>query len=151
MTKHKTLLSEMTGILRERYGDRIREFLLPPPIFEFMHGELLGFDIEAGTLKARFPILDVYQNPYHAMQGGMLATAADNTIGPLSVLVAPPNVTRTIEMKYSRSATPAMGEIIIIARFVEQDKRHLYFEADIRNPAGEKLAKAKAIHWIVEE
>ncbi len=151
MTKHEALLNEMTGILRERYGNRIREFLLPPPIFKFMHDELLEFDIEAGTLKARFPILETYLNPYHAMQGGMLATAADNTIGPLSVLVAPPNVTRTLEMKYSHPATPAMGKIIITAKFIKQDKRRLYFEADVRNPAREKLAKAKAIHWIVEE
>jgi len=34
------------------------------------------------------------------MQGGMIAAAVDNTIGPLSFLVAAPNVTRRLEMKY---------------------------------------------------
>ena len=151
MTEHEALLEKMTEILRERYGAQMDDFLLPPPIFKLMQGELLKLDLEASVLSARFPILDTYLNPYHAMQGGMLATAVDNTIGPLSVLVAPPNVTRTLDMKYSRSATPEMGAIIIEAKLFKRDERRLYFEADVRSPDGKKLAKAKAVHWILEK
>ncbi|MBT3314434.1 MAG: PaaI family thioesterase [Anaerolineae bacterium] len=151
MTEHEALLDKMLGVLRERYGTRIDDFLFPPPIFKLMQGELLEIDLENGVLVARFPILDSYLNPYRTMQGGMLATAADNTIGPLSVLVAPPNVTRTLEMKYSQPATPKMDTIIITAKLAKQDKRRLHFEADVHNSDGEKLAKAKAVHWILKE
>jgi len=34
----------------------------------------------------------------------MVAAAADNTLGPLSVLVAPPNLTRRMEITYARPA-----------------------------------------------
>ena len=151
MTKDETLLEQMMEILRDRYGDRINNFLFPPPIFELIQGELLEVDLEIGLLTARFPVLASYQNPYRAMQGGMIATAVDNTLGPLSVLVAPPNVTRTLEMKYSRPATLEMGTIIVKAKLVDRNQQRLFFEADVRNPNGEKLARAKATHWIAEK
>jgi hypothetical protein len=42
------------------------------------------------------------------MQGGMIATAVDNTIGPLRDVVAPPNVTRTLEMRNSHPVNSEM-------------------------------------------
>ena len=151
MTTHEALLEKMMEVLLVRYGERVDDFLFPPPIFKLMQAELLEIDLEASILQARFPVMESYQNPYQIMQGGMLATAVDNTIGPLSVLVAQPNVTRTLEMKYSKSVTLDMGEIIITAKLVDQDKRHLYFNADVRSPDGVKLATAKAVHWILEK
>jgi len=95
--------------LQQRLKDQQGEFLLPPPVFEMMEGEFLFYDHVAGTLLTRFPINRGYLNPYGTMQGGMIAAAVDNTLGPLSVLVAPPNVTRRLEMKYSRAVTPSLG------------------------------------------
>ncbi len=151
MTKHEALLEKMMEVLRERYGERVDDFLFPPPIFDLMQGELLEIDLDKALLKARFPVLESYQNPYQTMQGGMLATAVDNTIGPLSVLVAPPNVTRTLEMKYSRPVTMEMSEIIITAKLINQDEHRIYINAEVRSPDGEKLATAKAVHWIVKK
>ncbi len=151
MTKHEALLEKMMEVLRERYGERVDDSLFPPPIFDLMQGELLEIDLDKALLKARFPVLESYQNPYHIMQGGMLATAVDNTIGPLSVLVAPPNVTRTLEMKYSRPVTMEMSEIIITAKLINQDEHRLYINAEVRSPDGEKLATAKAVHWVVKK
>ena len=144
------VLSDLYSILHAKLGERVKDFLFPPPVFTLMQGELLELDLEKATLTARFPVLESYRNPYGTMQGGMLAAAVDNTIGPLSVAVAPPNVTRTLEMKYSQAVRPEMGYIMVHARLVERMDPKLIFEARVSSPTGAKLAICKATHWIVD-
>ncbi len=136
-------------ILQGRYGERIQEFLLPPPVFLEMQGEFLEIDLENNSLSAKFPVLEKFLNPYKTLQGGMIAAAIDNTLGPLSMAVASPNVTRNLEIKYSKPATCQMEYIIVQARLVERQEPRLFFAAMVRNPAGEKLASCKALHWIL--
>lgn len=145
------LLPEMMAILRERLGDRIEAYAFPPPVFVAMEGQLVAFELEAGTLTARFPVRRSYLNPYGTMQGGMIAAAVDNTLGPLSVLVAPPNVTRRLEMTYGRPITPEMGHIDVTAQLLARQERWLHFRAEVRGPAGQRLARTKAAHWILDE
>jgi acyl-coenzyme A thioesterase PaaI-like protein len=144
-------LSSVMEIMQARLGDRIDEFILPPPVIEFMQAELLEFDPGLARLRMRFPVLEDYLNPYGVMQGGLVAAAVDNTLGPLSMLVAPPNVTRTLDMKYSRSITPELGSIIVDGRLVERQDRRLKFSADVRDQDGQLLARARAVHWILED
>jgi len=138
-------------ILQQKLGDKIEDFLLPPPVFELMHGEFLSIDAEAGCITTRFPVLAEFQNPYGSMQGGMVAAAVDNTIGPLSMLVAPPNVTRRLEMKYSRPITDDIEYITVDGKFVQRDGRKLTFNAEVRDKNGRLLARGKAFHWIIED
>ena len=138
-------------IIHHRLGDRINEFLVPPPVFKAMQGEFLTFDQEVGVLQTRFPVLEKFLNPYGSMQGGMVAAAVDNTLGPLGMLVAPPNVTRRLEMKYSQPVTPDLEFIIVQARLLDRDGRWLFFAAEVRDQAGGILARAKATHWILED
>lgn len=142
---------EIMDTLKNRLGDRFKDYVFPPPVFVTMEGEFLEYDLEAGWLKTRFPIARRYLNPYGCMQGGILAAAVDNTIGPLSVLVAPPNVTRRLEMKYNRPATPAMGFLIVTARFVERRERRLFFKAEVADPKGQRLARSNSIHIVLEQ
>ena len=137
--------------INDKIGERDGKFLSPPPVFLTMKGEFLSFDADAGTLRARFPVLGEYLNPYGSMQGGMIAAAVDNTIGPLSFLMATPNVTRRLEMKYSQPVTPDVVYIIVDAKQVDRKERQLFFKANVRNEAGRILARAKAFHWILEE
>jgi acyl-coenzyme A thioesterase PaaI-like protein len=138
-------------VIQDRLGDRIDEFLIPPPVFEIMAGEFVGFDLETGQLTTRFPVLGRYRNPYGTMQGGMVAAAVDNTLGPLSMLVAPPNVTRRLEMKYSRPVTLDLETITVHGKLLGRKGRHLQFSADVRDPDGNLLARARAVHWIIDE
>ena len=138
----------MTEILHQRMGEKVKDYAFPPPVFGMMQGEFVELDLEAGMFKVRFPVLEEYQNPFGAMQGGMVAAAVDNALGPLSVLVAPPNVTRTLEMTYSRAAMPEMEYILVEARLVERKRRKLIFSAEVFSPEGERLAKARAVHFI---
>lgn len=137
-------------MIQQKLGERINEFLIPPPVFETMRGEFLAFNERSGTLKTRFPILQEFLNPYRAMQGGIVAAAVDNTIGPLSMLVAPPNVTRRLEMKYSYPVTPELGYITVEAKFLRREGQWLAFSAEVRDQKGDLLARAKARHWIID-
>lgn len=140
---------EYLRILREKFQDRIHEYLMPPPIFLEMKGEVVSIDLEYSALSVRFPVLEKYLNPYRIMQGGMIAAAIDNTLGPLSVAVAPPSVTRSLEIKYSQPALVEMGYILVQARLVERREPKLLFEAKVTGPEGNRLATCKAVHWIV--
>ena len=151
MNQVDSLFSVVMDTLREKMGDRVNEYAFPPPIFTSMQGEFVELDMDADTLTARFPVLESYLNPYGTMQGGMVAAAIDNTLGPLSVLVAPPNVTRRLEMKYSHPVTVDMGHIIVHARLLERKGRWLYFKADAQSQDGLWLVRAKATHWILED
>lgn len=142
---------DLVSILQSRLGERIDEFQIPPPVFAEMEGEFIAFDQAEGWLRTRFPIKPDYLNPYQTMQGGMIAAAVDNTLGPLSMLIAPPNVTRTLEMKYSRPIPIDLGHILILARFLGREGRVLRFTGEVRSENGALLARAKATHWITRE
>ena len=81
----------------------------------------------------------------------MVAAAVDNTLGPLSMLVAPPNVTRRLEMKYSHPITIDLEYIIVEGVLLERDGRRLTFRADVRDLEGTLLARGKSYHWINDE
>jgi len=144
------LPEEIIAGINERLGDRIEDYLIPPPVFTSMQGEFVEVALDEGVLITRFPVRREYLNPYGAVQGGMVAAAVDNTLGPLSMLVAPPNVTRMLEMKYSRPVTPDIEFMTVKAKFMTQEGQFLYFRAEVRDMDGNLLARAKATHWIVE-
>lgn len=150
MHRPDPLSAQVTEVLRHRFGDRLEEYAFPPPVFAAMQGQFLEIDLDSGKLTVQFPVLESYLNPYGTMQGGMIAAAVDNTIGPLSVLVAPPNVTRRLEMAYSRPVTPDLRQIIVTGRLLERRERWLFFRADVHDADGKRLARAKAVHWIIQ-
>jgi acyl-coenzyme A thioesterase PaaI-like protein len=151
MTEHSALPPSIYEVIQARLGDRLAEYRIPPPVFVTMRGEFLAFDPEGGVLTTRFPVLEEYLNPYGAVQGGMVAAAVDNTIGPLSMLVAPPNVTRRLQMKYSRPVTPDLEHITVKGRLLERNGRRITFSAEVRDQEGVLLARARAVHWITDD
>ncbi|UCF60021.1 MAG: PaaI family thioesterase [Anaerolineaceae bacterium] len=142
---------DIIEIISKKLGQKKDRYMIPPPVFITMKGEFITFDLEDGVLKTKFPVQEQFLNPFRSLQGGIVAAAVDNTFGPLSMLVAPPSVTRRIEMKYSSPVTPDLEYITVEARFIKRDHRMLTFRADVRDPSGKLLAKAKALHWILDE
>jgi uncharacterized protein (TIGR00369 family) len=138
----------MQSILQARLGDRIDEYLIPPPVFTALGGEFIDFDLQTASLTARFPVQEAYLNPYGVLQGGIIAALVDNTIGPLSILVAPPNVTRHLEMTYKKPIPLEMGQVTVTCRLVEREGQLLTFKATVQDPEGVTLVRAKATHWI---
>ncbi len=143
------LSTQIMILLQKQHGDDLDPNNFPPPVFLAMRGEFLDYDPDKAVLRVCFPVLESWLNPYGMMQGGMVAAAIDNTIGPLSALVAPANVTRHMELKYSRAVTPDAGFITVTARLIDRQDRWLTLKAEVNDPQGQRLARAKAKHWIL--
>lgn len=122
---------------------------IPPPVFQEMKGELVAFDPIAKSLTVRFPVEERFQNPMGYMQGGMIAAAVDNVIGPLSFMVAPPSVTKTLEMTYLRPVPASLDAITVEARLVSMEGRELLFTAEVRRGEETVLATAVARHHTI--
>jgi uncharacterized protein (TIGR00369 family) len=138
--------------INERLGElkRNERLKVPPPIFTDMAGEFVSVDLEAKTLTVRFPVMERYQNPMGYMQGGMIAAAVDNAIGPLSFLVANANVTKTMEMNYLRPIPASVTEITVRAAFQSQNGRELVFVADVLRGDGSVLATARSVNILLK-
>ncbi len=122
-----------------------------PPVFELMDVDVISFDAELKVLVNKFPVKQEYMNPYKIMQGGMIAAAIDNTIGPLSMVVAKANITRHLEIKYSKPVELGLGSILVTARYVGEENGFLLFDAKVTTEDGIKLAQAKSRHWPIPE
>lgn len=150
MIDKERIPKEFHPILEEKLRGRADELTIPPPVFDALKGEFINYDAENEILTNRFPVLSEHLNPYGNMQGGIIAAAIDNTIGPLSVLVSPPNFTRRMEVKYGKVVSPDLGFIYVTAKFTGKQKRQLFFEAVVENSDGDKLASAKSTHWVID-
>ncbi len=130
-------------------GDKIDDYTLPPPSFEIMQCEILEFDSQEKSMLVKMPVLEIFSNPYKTMQGGMIMGAIDNTIGPLSMLVAPKNVTRTMESKLLKPITMDIEYIYVKAILSEHKKRRLIFDVHVKDKDEIIYAKATVTNWII--
>jgi len=130
-------------------GEKITEFTLPPPSFEIMQCEIIDFNEEEKSLITKVPVLEQWQNPYGTMQGGMIDAAIDNGVGPLSMLVASANMTRTIETKLIKAITMEVEFIYVKSKLVEQKKRRLTFEVEVVDEGGVVYARSRVVNFIL--
>ena len=121
---------------------------IPPKVFVDMGGELLRYE-EDEALTARFPVRERYQNPMGYMQGGMIVAAIDNTLGPLSYLVAPPSVTTQLNTSFIRPLGPDDAHVTVRGWVVERAGRQLFLAAQARTDAGKTVALSQATCQIV--
>lgn len=141
---------ELLNFLEEQKEIDFNRLEIPPPVFVAMRGEMVSVDLKNNLFLCRFPVLKEQLNPYGAMQGGIISAAIDNTIGPLSMTVAPPSVTRKLDIKYLNAIDSNVDFIYVTAKYIRQKKRFLYFEATVQNSDESiKYASAHSTHWVV--
>ena len=136
-------------LFKNKLGDALDDFTLPPPIFTIMECEVIAYDEAEKSLTVKMPLLKQWLNPYGTMQGGMIDTAIDNAVGPLSMLVAPPNMTRTIETKLLKAISMDVGYIYVEAHLVEQKKRRLTFEAKVIDADSVVYATSRVVNFVL--
>jgi uncharacterized protein (TIGR00369 family) len=108
-----------------------------------MDGEFIYF-VEGESLTARFPVKERYMNPFGFMQGGMIVAAIDNTIAPLSYILAPPNVTKEITTIFKRPIKGSEPFIDVTASILEKTASYIILQAEVRNESGKLAAKGTA-------
>jgi acyl-coenzyme A thioesterase PaaI-like protein len=143
--------NEVVSELKFKFKDSPHEVTIPPPVFTKMNGRVIAYDINMKIMRIVFPIVSDYLNPFGSMQGGMIAAAIDNTIGPLSMLVGPLNYSRQLEVKYRKQIRKDTEFMTVIGKYEGRKKSQLYFSAKVVDTKNNELASAKAIHWIVGE
>ena len=130
-------------------GDKIDDFIMPPPSFTIFDSEVIEFNEEEQSICVEMVVPDFSLNPYGTMQGGMIVAALDNAIGPLSMLVAPLNMTRRMSTDYIRPIKQEMGRVYARARLIEKRKKRLFFEATLEDADGRVYVKATAENWVI--
>jgi uncharacterized protein (TIGR00369 family) len=115
-----------------------------------MGAEVVSYE-EGAALTVRFPFDERFTNPMGVMQGGMIGAAVDNTIGPLSFLVAPPSVTTQFNLTFLRPVKPALDHFLVEARLTERTRQYLFFSARVTAPEGAALALAQATCYILSK
>jgi len=116
---------------------------LPPKIFIDMDGKFIDF-FEGKSLTVRFPVKERYMNPFGFMQGGIVVAAIDNTVAPLSYVLAPPNVTKEITTIFKRPIKSSEPFIDVIASMLEKTESYIVMQAEVRNESGKLVAKGTA-------
>lgn len=115
---------------------------IPPPCFTEMKGEYVEFDERGRRLVARFPVEERYENPLRYMQGGFVTAAIDNTLGPLSYLVAPPSVTVQLSTQFLRPVGHDVRHVIVHGEVTEMTKSYLFLSARVVDGKKRVLALA---------
>jgi len=115
---------------------------LPPPCFHDMQGEFLRYSSRKAILVS-FPVLAKQLNPIGVMQGGYIAAAFDNTLGPLSYLAAQkPAVTLDMTQTYLRAAR-LDEKLYCEAEVITRGLKTLYMTASLVDTRGKLVATAQ--------
>lgn len=123
--------------------------VLPPPSFTIMQSEIIEYNESERSLIVKIPVLEYWLNPYQTMQGGFINAAIDNAVGPLSLLVAPVNMTRTMETKFLKSIPLDTEYIYVHASLDERRKKRLTFHVTVEDDKGDVFSQSKVVNFIL--
>ncbi len=144
-TERKKFEDELKMLFTEMDSMKAKSSLaleLPPPCFHDMQGEFMRYSSRKAILVS-FPVLAKQLNPIGVMQGGYIAAAFDNTLGPLSYLAAQkPAVTLDMTQTYLRAAR--LGETIHCeAEVVTRGLKTIFMTASLFDARGKLVASAQ--------
>ena len=146
--RHEQLTEFMIEMKKavEASGGRIQ---LPPPSTETLKTEYIDFEM-GKSLTGRVKFDSRFTNPLFAFQGGFLAAAIDNVLGPLSYMAAQKPAS-TIEMStsYIRPFLEKDEYIDIYGEVISMTKTLLILRAEVKNKEGKLLATASQHALIV--
>ncbi len=140
---------DLIKLYTEVLGEKVKDYNLPPPSFEIMQCEIVKYNKDKKFITIKVPTLESWLNPFGTMQGGIIMGAVDNAVGPLSLLVAPMNMTRNIESKLIKPITMEVEFIYVTATLFEQKKKRLIFDVVIKDIDETIYTKAKVTNWII--
>ena len=121
-----------------------------PPVATLLGWQLEDIDPDAGTIKVRFEARPEFTNPLGNIQGGILASMLDDTMGPALVATLPPGqFAPTLEMKVSYVAPAKVGPLWGHGRVVHAGRTTGFVEADLVDADERLIARASATARII--
>jgi uncharacterized protein (TIGR00369 family) len=143
MNDNLTILNAEFDLMSKQYPDA----QLPPECFSLMKAEYVDYESRM-MLKISFPVLPEYLNPMKSMQGGFIAAAFDNVIGPLSYLAARATCV-SLDMHTNFIRPIYAGDLLTItARVVIRGRSTMNISAEGVNAKG-KLVASCSSHLII--
>ena len=122
----------------------------PPHCFVSMQAEFLAYESRR-SLTIRLPVREESLNPMRGMQGGFLAAAFDNALGPLSYLAAGrPCTTLYLDVQFIR-AVGYPDDLTITARVISRGRETVLMSAEAVNGRGKLVATAMSASLIVRD
>jgi len=120
---------------------------IPPRSMLEMDGRFEHYE-NRKVLHCSFDSAERFTNPMQVMQGGFIAAAVDNTMGPLSYLAAN-QATTTLDLNVSYIRPVKTGRRLRVeAQIVSRGRRTMYMEAQVCDADGKLLAKATS-HMLI--
>jgi acyl-coenzyme A thioesterase PaaI-like protein len=117
-------------------------------------GLRLKFVIEAsasGGVTATAPVLltRFYEGPPGCLHGGVIATLMDEAMSKLNKPLQVRAMTRRLEIEYLRPS-PVDTLLTLVGRHARREGRKLFHLAELLNPEGEPLVRAKGLFIVIE-
>ena len=121
-----------------------------PPAARLLGWKLHAIDPEQATIRVEFEAKPEFLNPIGTVQGGILTTMLDDTMGPAAAAVLGGDAfAQTLELKTSfvRAARP--GPLYGEARVVHRGREVLFLEGSLRDAQGRLVATASATARVI--
>ena len=126
--------------MKTEFGNAVQ---FPPNCFLDMEAKIVRYESRK-VLVVRIPVRERTFNPVAMMQGGYIAAAFDNTMGPLSYMAArKPCMTLDLHTQFIRSA--GAGEVLTVtASVVSRGISTMVLGGEALNAKGKLVALATA-------
>lgn len=115
------------------------------------HGMKLAFEQDDARQRivGRFRLGEAYQGGSGFLHGGIIAVLLDEAMGKAARFYGEPAVTAELRIEYKRPIR-VNSEIVVEGFVTRRDGRQLYHEGEIRNEAGELLARGEGRFVIID-
>jgi uncharacterized protein (TIGR00369 family) len=97
----------------------------------------------------RFRLGEEYQGGSGFLHGGIIAVLLDEAMGKAARFYGEPAVTAELRVEYKRPI-PVNADIVVEGFVTRRDGRQLYHEGEIRNEAGDLLARGEGRFVIID-
>jgi uncharacterized protein (TIGR00369 family) len=121
-----------------------------PPVADLLGWQLEDINPDAGTIRVKFEARAEFTNPLGNIQGGILASMLDDTMGPALVASLPPGkFAPTLEMKVSYFAPAEVGPLWGLGRVVHAGRTNAFVEGDLVDAEQVLIARGSATVRII--
>ena len=106
-------------------------------------------DDERQRIVGRFRLGEEYQGGSGFLHGGIIALLLDEAMGKAARFQGEPAVTAELRVEYKRPIR-ANTEIVVEGFVIRREGRQLYHQGEIRNEAGDLLARGEGRFVIID-
>lgn len=151
MSVHEEWMISLAKWKAELKAKTGKDFQFPPPSLETLQVEYTT--VEPGKrIIAKFPYQKRFSNPVGLYQGGFLAAAIDEVLGPLSYITAgTPCMTLSLNVTYLKAFPESLGHVVIEGSVLQKTKSLIFLRAEVRSPTGDLIAHAESHATIMRE